>query len=159
MRVVVLGIGNVLMSDEGIGVHAVEALQQRYVLADDVEVVDGGTTGMELLPDLQGADELIVVDAVRVGRLPASVVRLQGDEVPAFFKTKLSPHQVGLSDVLAALRFSGKAPDHVVLIGVEPKSLELAMELSPEVAACMDQVLALVTDELAALGRPARRRE
>ena len=158
MRVVVLGVGNVLMSDEGVGVHAVDALQQRYVLADGVEVVDGGTTGMELLPELQGADRLIVVDAVRVGRPPASVVRLEGDEVPAFFKTKLSPHQVGLSDILAALRFSGKAPEQVVLIGVEPLSLDLAMELSPQVAACMDQVLALVTAELAAFGRPAQLR-
>jgi hydrogenase maturation protease len=155
MRVVVLGIGNILMSDEGIGVHAVEALQQRFTLPDNVEVVDGGTTGMELLPDLQGAQYLIVVDAVRVGVPPATVVRLEGDEVPAFFKTKISPHQVGLSDVLAALRFSGGAPDHVVLIGVQPVSLKMAMELSPEVAACMDQVLSLVTAELAAIGFPA----
>jgi hydrogenase maturation protease len=155
MRVVVLGIGNVLMSDEGIGVHAVEALQQRFVLPDNVEVVDGGTTGMELFPDLQGAQHLIVVDAVRVGEPPGTVVRLEGDEVPAFFKTKISPHQVGLSDVLAALRFSGGAPDHVVLIGVQPVSLELSMELSPQVAALIDQVLGMVTHELAAIGFPA----
>lgn len=159
MRVVVLGIGNILMSDEGIGVHAVEALQQRYRLPDNVEVVDGGTTGMELLPDLQGAQHLIVVDAVRVGVPPATVVRMEGDEVPAFFKTKISPHQVGLSDVLAALRFSGGAPDHVVLIGVQPVSLEMAMELSPQVAARMDEVLALVTAELATIGVPAQARD
>jgi hydrogenase maturation protease len=156
MRVVVLGIGNLLMSDEGIGVHAVEALQRRFVLPDIVEVVDGGTTGMELLPDLQGAGHLIVIDAVRVGKPPGSVVRLEGDAVPAFFKTKLSPHQVGLSDVLAALRFSGSAPEHVVLIGVQPVSLDLKMELSPEVAARLDQVLDLVTAELAAIGCPAQ---
>ncbi len=158
MRVVILGIGNILMSDEGIGVHAVEALQQRFLLPDDVEVVDGGTTGMELLPDLQGADHLIVIDAVRVGVPPATVVRMEGDEVPAFFKTKLSPHQVGLSDVLAALRFSGSAPGHVVLIGVQPVSLEVAMELTPKVAAQMDRVLELVTAELAAIGVPAKTR-
>jgi hydrogenase maturation protease len=159
MRVVVLGIGNVLMSDEGIGVHAVDALQERFVLPDNVEVVDGGTTGMELLPDIEGAQHLIVVDAVRVGVPPATVVRMEGDEVPAFFKTKISPHQVGLCDVLAALRFSGGAPDHVVLIGVQPVSLEMAMELSPQVAAVMDQVLDLVIAELAAIGVPARVRE
>ncbi|PKU23111.1 HyaD/HybD family hydrogenase maturation endopeptidase [Telmatospirillum siberiense] len=158
MRVVILGIGNILMSDEGIGVHAVEALQQRFLLPDNVEVVDGGTTGMELLPDLQGAHDLIVIDAVRVGAAPGSVVRLEGEEVPAFFKTKLSPHQVGLCDVLAALRFSGGAPERVVLIGVQPVSLEMAMELSPDVAAKMDRVLELVTEELAAIGSPARAR-
>ncbi len=158
MRVVVLGIGNVLLSDEGVGVHAVQALEDRFVLSDAVEVIDGGTTGMELLPDLNGADHLIVVDAVRVGRPPASVVRLVDDEVPAFFKTKLSPHQVGLSDVLAALKFAGGAPKSVVLIGVQPVSLELDMALSPAVAARLDEVLDLVTAELAALGQPARRR-
>lgn len=156
MRVVILGIGNILMSDEGIGVHAVEALQQRFLLPDNVDVVDGGTTGMELLPDLQGAQHLIVVDAVRVGVAPGTVVRLEGDEVPAFFKTKLSPHQVGLSDVLAALRFSGGEPERVVLIGVQPVSLDMAMELSPEVAAKMDRVLELVTAELATIGAPAQ---
>ncbi|HIJ38531.1 MAG TPA: HyaD/HybD family hydrogenase maturation endopeptidase [Rhodospirillaceae bacterium] len=155
MRVVVLGIGNVLMTDEGVGVHAIEALQNRYRLSDEVEVVDGGTTGMELLPMLHGVDHLIVVDAVRVGKPPASIVRLVDDDVPAFFKTKLSPHQVGLSDVLAALRFGGGAPQSVVLIGVQPVSLDLAMALSPEVAARMDEVLALVVSELVALGQSA----
>ena len=155
MRVVVLGVGNVLMADEGVGVHAVERLQSRFRLAEDIEVVDGGTTGMELLPMLHGADQLIIVDAVRVGKPPGSVVRLEGDEVPAFFKTKLSPHQIGVSDMLAALKFGGGAPARVVMIGVQPVSLELSMDLSPEVAARLDEVVGLVCDELAALGRPA----
>ncbi len=159
MRVVVLGIGNMLMSDEGIGVHAVAALEQRYTLPETVEVVDGGTTGMELFPELQGADHLVVVDAVRAGQPEGGIVRLSGDEVPAFFKTKLSPHQVGLSDVLAALRFAGSEPQSVVLIGVKPVSLELAMELSPAVAARLDEVVERVVAELAALGCPARPRE
>jgi len=155
MRVVVLGIGNTLLSDEGVGVHAIEALQNRYALSDAVEVVDGGTTGMELLPELANADHLIVVDAVRVGQPPASVVRLTDEQVPAFFKTKLSPHQIGLSDVLAALTFSGEAPGRIVLIGVQPVSLDLALELSPAVAARLDEVVGLITAELAALGLPA----
>ncbi len=155
MRVVVLGIGNVLMSDEGVGVHAVEALERRFILPKDVEVVDGGTTGMELLPDLEDAEQLIVIDAVRVGKPPASVVRLTGDDVPAFFKTKLSPHQIGLCDVLAALRFSGKEPGRVVLIRVQPVALELNMSLSPQVAARLDEVVDLVAAELSSIGRPA----
>lgn len=152
MRVVVLGIGNSLMSDEGVGVHALAALEQRYEFADDVDLVDGGTTGMELLPDLEDADHLIVVDAVRVGKPPASVVRMSDEEVPAFFKTKLSPHQIGLSDVLAALRFSGREPGRVVLIGVQPVSMDLNMSLTPEVAARLDEVIGLVVAELAAIG-------
>jgi len=154
VRVVVLGVGNVLMADEGVGVHAVERLQSRFRLPEDIEVVDGGTTGMELLPMLHGADQLIIVDAVRVGQPPGSIVRLEGDEVPAFFKTKLSPHQIGVSDMLAALQFGGGAPGRVVMIGVQPVSLELSMELSPPVAARLDEVVGLVCDELTAMGRP-----
>jgi hydrogenase maturation protease len=155
---VVLGIGNVLMQDEGVGVHAVKALVHHYDLAENVEVVDGGTTGMELLPLLEGVDHLIVVDAIRVGQPPASVVRLEGAQVPAFFKTKLSPHQIGLSDVLAALAFKGSAPGHVVLIGVEPLQLSLGLELSPEVQARLGEVVNLVVAELATNGYPAKLR-
>ncbi|HIJ63044.1 MAG TPA: HyaD/HybD family hydrogenase maturation endopeptidase [Rhodospirillaceae bacterium] len=154
MRIVVLGVGNVLMSDEGVGVHAVERLQSRFRIPDEVELVDGGTTGMELLPMLHGADQLIIVDAVRVGQPPGSVVRLIDDEVPAFFKTKLSPHQIGVSDMLAALKFGGGSPQRVVLIGVQPVSLDLAMTLSAPVADRLDEVVGMVQDELAALGRP-----
>lgn len=156
MRVVVLGIGNTLMSDEGFGVHAVEALEARYEMHDDVEIVDGGTTGMELFPEMQGADHIVVVDAVRAGQPEGGIVRLTGDDVPAFFKTKLSPHQVGLSDVLAALRFAGSEPESVVLIGVKPVSLDISMEMTPKVAACVDPVLSMVVDELTRLGVPPR---
>jgi hydrogenase maturation protease len=159
MRVVLLGIGNVLMSDEGVGVHAIEALQAGLRLPDAVTVVDGGTTGMELLPDLEDADHLIVIDAVRAGQPPAGIVRLAGEAVPAFFKTKLSPHQIGLSDILAALKFSGRAPDSVVLIGIEPVSLDLGTALSAEVTARLPDVIAMVAEELTALGLPPVRKE
>ncbi|MDR3737006.1 MAG: HyaD/HybD family hydrogenase maturation endopeptidase [Acidobacteriaceae bacterium] len=157
-RVVVLGIGNTLMGDEGVGVHAVQTLLQRYDLAEQVAVIDGGTAGMELLPELENIDHLIVIDAVRCGQPPASVARMAGEQVPAFFKTKLSPHQVGLSDVLAALRFKGTAPGSIVLIGVQPKCMELGMELSPEVQTSLERVLTLVVGELAEAGQQARLR-
>ncbi len=155
-RTVVLGIGNVLLSDEGVGVHAIKALAQRYEETKQVEIVDGGTAGMELLPLLEGAHHLIVVDAIRCGQPPASIVRLEGEQVPAYFKTKLSPHQVGLSDVLAALAFKGTIPGQVVLIGVQPVKLSLGMDLSPEVNARLEEVVSMVQAELAKLQcRPA----
>ncbi len=125
MRVAILGVGNTLMSDEGIGVHAIDALVERYDFPAEVEIVDGGTTGMELLPELEGLDHLIVVDAVRVGKPGGSIVRLAGEEVPVFFKTKISPHQIGLSDIFATLRFKGNPPKEIVIIGVQPESLDL----------------------------------
>jgi len=156
MRVVVLGIGNTLMTDEGFGVHAIEALEKRYDMAEGVEIVDGGTTGMELFGDLQGVEHLLVVDAVRAGQPEGGIVRLTGDDVPAFFKNKLSPHQIGLSDVLAALRFAGSEPESVVLIGVKPVSLDISMEMTPQVAACVDPVIGMVVEELKVLGVPPR---
>jgi hydrogenase maturation protease len=152
VRIVVLGIGNTILSDEGVGVHAVEALQERYELPENVEVIDGGTSGMELLGPLSGTDVLIVLDAIKAGRAPGTVVRLIGDEVPVFFRSKLSPHQVSICDVLAGLEFSGDLPEDIVLIGVEPESLELGLELTPAVAARMPEMMEMAVAELSARG-------
>ncbi len=152
MRIVVLGVGNVLLSDEGVGVRAVERLQANYNLPPEVVVIDGGTTGMEMLEDLSNADHIVIVDAVRSGRPPASILRLADEQVPVFFKTKLSPHQIGLSDVLATLEFIGEAPGGVTVIGVEPASLETGMALTPQVEARMPELLDLLVTELRELG-------
>ena len=152
MRVIVLGVGNTLLSDEGIGVRAIEKLQLDYILPPEVVVIDGGTTGMEMLEDLSNADHLIIIDAVRSGRAPAAIVRLADEQVPVFFKTKLSPHQIGLSDVLATLAFIGEQPGGVTVIGVEPVSLETGMALSPQVEARLPELMDLVVTELRELG-------
>lgn len=152
MRIIVLGVGNILLSDEGVGVRAVEKLQRDFVLPAGVEVIDGGTTGMEMLEDLACADHILIVDAVRSGNAPASIVRIAGEQVPVFFRTKLSPHQIGLSDVLATLVLTGEQPGGVTVIGVEPVSLETAMVLSPQVEAVLPEVVSLVVEELRQLG-------
>lgn len=110
MRIVVLGLGNILLRDEGVGVRVVEALAARYVLPAMVEVVDGGTTGMELLDTLAGCDHLLVCDAVQTGAPPGSVVKLADAEVPALFQARFSPHQLGLAEVLATLILMEEAP-------------------------------------------------
>ncbi len=144
----ILGLGNILLSDEGVGVHAVGALVEQVQLPPDVEVLDGGTSGMDLLDQIAGRAHLIVVDAVKTGRPPASVVRLAGDAVPAFFSSRISPHQLGLSDVLAVLRLMDAAPESVTVIGVEPVCLDIGLELSPAVAARLPEVIALIGDEI-----------
>ncbi|MDD5330326.1 MAG: HyaD/HybD family hydrogenase maturation endopeptidase [Sulfuricella sp.] len=152
MRIIVLGVGNILLSDEGVGVRTIEKLQRDFILPAEVEVIDGGTTGMEMLEDLAGADHIVIVDAVRSGQAPASIVKLTGDQVPVFFRTKLSPHQIGLSDVLATLELTGEAPGGITVIGVEPASLETAIELSPQVEALLPELAELVVAELRQLG-------
>jgi hydrogenase maturation protease len=157
-RAVVLGVGNLLMTDEGIGPHAIDALALRYDIGADVQLIDGGCSAMELLDDMANADLLVIVDAVASGKAPGTIVSLEGDAVPRFFTTKLSPHQVGLSDVLATLAIMEQGPMETIIIGVEPAKLALGMELSPVVAASLPHVLALVVDELVARGFAARLR-
>jgi hydrogenase maturation protease len=149
---VVLGIGNIILSDEGVGVRAAEALSAGYHLPPEVEVIDGGTAGMELLGPLAGVDLLLVLDALKAGRAPGTIVKLAGKEVPVFFRSKLSPHQVSICDVLAALEFSGELPKDLVLIGCEPASLELGLELTPTIAAQVPEMVQLAVAELAQRG-------
>jgi len=134
MRAVVLGIGNTILTDEAAGVRAAQALERAYALPEDVQVIDGGTSGMEMLEDLAGADLLIVLDVVKAGAEPGTLVRIEGDEVPRFFRRKLSPHQIGLSDVLASLELLGTVPGTIVVHGVEPVSLKLGTEMTEPVA-------------------------
>jgi hydrogenase maturation protease len=152
MRIIVLGVGNILLSDEGVGVRAVERLKHDYRLPPTVEVIDGGTSAMEMLDDLAGADHLIIVDAVRSGRAPATMVRIADEDVPVFFKTKLSPHQIGLSDVLATLELIGERPGRITVIGIEPVALDTAMALTPQVEALLPKVVDQLVKELRQLG-------
>ena len=154
MRIVVLGLGNILLRDEGVGVRVVEVLAARYVLPAVVEVVDGGTTGMELLDTLAGCDHLLVCDAVQTGAPPGSVVKLADAEVPALFQSRFSPHQLGLAEVLATLILMEEAPTTITLVGVVPVDLELGIELSPEVAAVVERAVACLVDTLHRLGFP-----
>ncbi|MGB5062699.1 MAG: HyaD/HybD family hydrogenase maturation endopeptidase [Candidatus Competibacter sp.] len=151
MRIVVLGLGNILLRDEGVGVRVVEALAARYVLPAVVEVVDGGTVGMDLLDTLAGCDHLLVCDAVQTGAPPASVVKLADAEVPALFQTRFSPHQLGLAEVLATLILMEEAPAALTLIGVVPIDLELGVELSPDVAAAVERAVECLADALRGL--------
>jgi hydrogenase maturation protease len=151
-RVVILGIGNTILSDEGVGVHAAQALHAHCALPAGVQVMDGGTAGMELLDALSDLDLLLVLDAVKAHRPPGTLLCLTGAEVPAFFRSKLSPHQVSICDVLASLDFAGHAPADLVLVGVEPESLELGLEMTATVAACVPGMVAMAVAQLAARG-------
>jgi hydrogenase maturation protease len=155
MKVLVLGLGNILLSDEGVGVRAVERLGERHILPPVVELLDGGTCGMDLLDQIAGRDALIVVDAIKSAkRAPGDVTRLAGDDIDQFFRTRLSPHQLGLSEVLAGLDLVDGKPAEVVIIGVVPASLDLGLELSPEGERGCEAALAQVIAELARLGVP-----
>ncbi len=149
MKTLVLGLGNTIMTDDGIGPKAIESLQNTKLPDSGVVLLDGGTLGLDLLPHLEGAGRLIILDAVELGREPGSLVRLVGDEVPLAIEHKLSPHQMGLKDLLAVASLMGCLPDKVVLLGVQPACLELGTELSPAVSEALPELCKLVMAELA----------
>lgn len=154
--ILVLGVGNILMRDEGIGVRVVEALSSRYRFPPDVELLDGGTAGMDLVHAIIGRRHLVMCDAVISDEAPGTVMRIAGDAVPAYFQTKISPHQVGMCDVLATLRLLEREPDTVTIIGVVPADIDLGTELSSLLAARLDTAAEMVLQELRGLNRDIR---
>jgi hydrogenase maturation protease len=152
----VLGLGNILLSDEGLGVRVIERLEQCYHFSDDVRVLDGGTLGLDLLPYLEDAHRLLVVDVLEMGAAPGTIARLEGDEIPAFLGPKVSPHQMGLADLLVAARLRDLLPQELVLWGAQPQTMKVGLELSPCIAAQVDPLVGRVLDELSCWGiRPA----
>ncbi|MES9862867.1 MAG: HyaD/HybD family hydrogenase maturation endopeptidase [Candidatus Thiodiazotropha sp. LLP2] len=151
-KVLVIGMGNVLMQDEGIGVRAVEELEQCYRVPEGVEVVDGGTTGMELFEPMRDARCLIIADAVNTGAPQGSLVRIANEEIPAFFQTKISNHQLGVSDLLALLSLKGETPEQVTIIGMVPHSLENQLGLTPEAERGLKDMVQMLVNELSSVG-------
>jgi len=136
------------MSDDGAGVKVVHRLSEHYRLPPDVTLFDGGTLGLDILPQLEGIDRLLIVDAIETGKSPGTLARLTGDDIPVVMETKLSPHQMGLKDLLAVAALQGIKPPEMVLIGIQPRNIELGMDLSPEVAARFDDLVRMVISEL-----------
>lgn len=151
-RVLVLGIGNILFQDDGVGIRALERLVERYHLPANVRAIDGGVMGLDLLPYLEQADALLIIDAIQTGQSPGTIVRLEGEAIPIALAIKMSVHQVGLQELLATSRFQGTLPSRMVLWGMEPASLEWGLDLSPSVAAQVDVLVTKTVKELAHWG-------
>jgi hydrogenase maturation protease len=140
------------MSDDGIGVRVVQCLTSSHVFPAGVTVLDGGTLGLDLLPFLEGLEHLLIVDAMETGGPPGTIARLTGDDIPVAFETKLSPHQMGLKDLLAVSLLQGNTPPETVLLGVQPETIELGMELSPSVEAKLHTLVEMSLQELESWG-------
>ncbi|OSM07296.1 HyaD/HybD family hydrogenase maturation endopeptidase [Magnetofaba australis] len=151
-EILLIGLGNVLMQDEGVGVRAVEALECRYHLPQTVTVMDGGTTGTELLEPMRNVKHLIVADAVNTGDPLGTLVRIANEQVPAFFQTKLSNHQLGLSDLLGLLALTEQQPQTVTIVGLVPHGLENQLGLTAEGEAGVERMVTQLVRELADLG-------
>jgi len=150
---VVLGIGNVLWADEGFGVRAVEALHAAYAFPADVLLLDGGTLGLNLYEYVAAARRVLVFDAIDFHLPPGTLRVLRDAEVPAWGRTKLSPHQTGFNDVLALAQLNGHAPETIVAIGVQPVELsDFGGSLTEPVKERLPEAVALAAQQLAAWG-------
>jgi hydrogenase maturation protease len=155
-KVLVLGVGNLLLSDDGVGVHTIQRLQEVARLPEEVQVVDGGTSGLDLLHYLEGVSRLLIVDAVETGQAPGTLMRITGDQVPAYLSLKMSPHEIGLPDMLFAAKLRDLYPEEVVIWGVQPATTEVGLDLSPLVGAQVDILLEKILGELDRWGIPVR---
>ncbi|HEU4565613.1 MAG TPA: HyaD/HybD family hydrogenase maturation endopeptidase, partial [Gemmatimonadaceae bacterium] len=155
----VIGLGNPLMGDDGLGLAMLERLLDGWEVPDEVQLVDGGTWGMRLLPLIEDAERLLLLDAINLGLEPGTAIVLGREEIPRYLSVKLSPHQVDLRDTLAAAELRDTLPPEIVAIGLQPERVEMSVALSPVLERRLDDLMATVVRQLEAWGWACRRRE
>ena len=151
-KITILGVGNILFSDEGFGIRVIEEIQRRYTFSENVSIVDGGVLGLNLLGVISDCDHLIVVDAIRNKGPVGSIYRLEGDAIPERIRAKNSLHQVDLLEALTLCHALDKVPE-TVIIGIEPEDMETTgLELTPRIREKVNDIMNLILEELKHLG-------
>jgi hydrogenase maturation protease len=158
MTTTLLGLGSILMQDDGVGVHAVKYIQENYD-TPGLEIVDGGTGGLDLIPYIENRDRVLVVDATDFGEEPGYIGVLRDDEIPAIFGEKGSLHHIGLMDVLATVQLMDIAPKEICLIGIQPQTIALGLELSEEIQEHLGTLVGKIVEQLQTWGVACRRRD
>jgi len=148
MKLLVLGLGNILMNDDAAGVLIVGELKKYFEENEEFKIIDGGTLGLDLLHYIEWADKLIIVDSVNLNLAPGTVVKIEGEDINVVFESKLSPHQMGLKDILLTAELVGCRPDEVVLYGIQTKDINMDMTLSDEVNVNLGKLLEHVSNEI-----------
>jgi hydrogenase maturation protease len=158
IRALVIGLGNPLMGDDGAGLAALARLREDWLLPEGVELVDGGTWGMNLLPIIEGCPCVLLLDAIDADSPPGTLTVLERADIPRYFQLKLSPHQIDLREVLGLAELRGKLPARLIAIGVQPERIEMGITLSPPVARAVDKIAHAAVDALALAGFACERR-
>ena len=153
-----LGIGNILLQDEGFGVRVVEELERRYHFPDTVKLLDGGTLGLNLLGFISETDKLIIIDAVDAQSMPGTFFQFDGAAVQTYLHEKVSLHELGVKEILIHLELSGKKAEEVVIIGVQPQSLDLGLELTALIGSKVERSINAVISQLQGWGVEVKER-
>ncbi len=147
--ITILGVGNILMSDEGFGVRVVEHLLAAYRFPPRVELLDGGTSGIYLAPVIEDSRRLLIIDVLNMEGPAGEIHLLSGDDLRgAGLQVSVSPHQVGLLEIIDLCRLRDKAPDEIKIIGIIPQDLDLSLELSPTLRAKVKPVADMVIKQI-----------
>ncbi|WP_256760339.1 HyaD/HybD family hydrogenase maturation endopeptidase [Cohnella sp. WQ 127256] len=148
VQITVIGIGNTLYSDEGVGIHVLPLLEERMQHYKNVEIIEGATDGMRLLGPVEDTDHLIILDAINGGEAPGTIYSVYDEAIPAFYGIKMSVHQVGFQEVLFASRIRERVPAHMAMFGVQPASLEFGIGLSETVSSTLDALVDRIEDQV-----------
>lgn len=145
--ILVMGVGNILLSDEGVGVRVIEAMRD-INLPDTIEILDVGTGALDIIDIIADREKVIIIDAVKGGSEPGAVYRFTPNDIAIQSPTPISVHQFDIPGTLNMAELAGCMPHQVVIFGIEPQRVEWGLELSPEVAAVIPRVIELITSEL-----------
>ncbi|WP_017755246.1 HyaD/HybD family hydrogenase maturation endopeptidase [Calidifontibacillus oryziterrae] len=143
-KITILGIGNTLYSDEGVGVHILPLLEKELAGYENVEIIEGATDGIRLLGPVEEADYLVIIDAINAGKAGGTIITITDDEIPQYFGVKMSIHQLGFQEVLFAAKIREQLPKKMVMIGVQPESLQFGIEMSQTVKDVLPTVVKMV---------------
>ena len=156
LETVVIGVGNPLMGDDGLGIAALERLRNGWTFQPHLDLLDGGTWGLNLLPHVEQARRVLFIDAINADEEPGTLIELAREDIPRFLARKLSPHQIDVKEVLALAELRGTLPEELLAIGLQPASVEMRTSLSPVLASRLDDLVACVIRRLQAWGYGVR---
>ena len=149
---VVMGVGNPLMGDDGLGIAALELLRNGWHFEPHLDLLDGGTWGLNLLPHVESARRVLFIDAINIDAEPGTLVELERQDIPRFLARKLSPHQIDVKEVLALAELRGTLPEELLAVGLQPDSVEMRTSLSPALASGLGDLVARVIQRLEGWG-------
>ncbi|MBO0958269.1 HyaD/HybD family hydrogenase maturation endopeptidase [Neobacillus sp. MM2021_6] len=147
-KITILGIGNTLFSDEGVGIHILPILEKSFMDDENIEIIEGLTDGMKLLGPVEDAENLIIIDAINAGKEGGTIIKLEGEEIPAYFGIKMSVHQLGFQEVLLAAKMRERYPKEIIMLGMQPSSLQLGIGLTETNQSKLEELASVVVNHV-----------